>query len=285
MNQPWFKFYPTDWRSDPRLRMCSMAARGLWVEMIALMHEATPYGHLLVAGHSPTDAQLAVLAGAPPDQIPDLIGELETAGVFSRTKEGVVYSRKMTRMAKKSATARRNGKSGGNPSLSKESAFSALDNQEDKPPDKPQKPEARNQKPEDIPDGISENARASDAGFDAFWAIYPHKVGKRDARSAFGRAVKRVPLDVLMAGLRRYVAKTDDRPWCNPATWLNQDRWDDQPAPVPRNRTPPPSGRPANAAEAAAMIASQMRERDYEAGNHGRTGRDVEFLPAGKVEP
>lgn len=91
--------------------------------------------------------------------------------------------------------------------------------------------------------------------------------------------MKRVPMDDLMAGLRRYVAKTDDRPWSNPATWLNQDRWDDQPAPVPRNRAPPPSGRPANAAEAAVMIASQMRERGDEAGNDGRIGRDVEFIP------
>ena len=64
--------------------------------MIALMHEATPYGHLLVSGRSPTDAQLAVLVGATPDQIPELLGELESAGVFSRTREGVIYSRKMT---------------------------------------------------------------------------------------------------------------------------------------------------------------------------------------------
>lgn len=114
---PWFKFYPTDWRSDPALRMCSIAARGLWIEMIALMHEAVPYGHLIVSGQSPTDTQLAVLAGTPSDQIPGLICELESAGVFSRTKEGVIFSRKMTRAAKKSAIARKNGKNGGNPSL------------------------------------------------------------------------------------------------------------------------------------------------------------------------
>lgn len=120
MAEPWMKFYPTDWRSDPRLRMCGMAARGLWIEMIALMHEAAPYGHLLVSGRSPTDAQLAVLAGAPPDQVPELIGELESAGVFSRTKEGVIYSRKMTRAAKKAALDRKAGNRGGNPKLKEE---------------------------------------------------------------------------------------------------------------------------------------------------------------------
>lgn len=145
MADPWIKFYTSDWRSDPALRMCSIAARGVWIEMICLMHEASPYGHLLVNGHRPTDAQLAVLVGMPPDQLSDCKGELEAAGVFSTTKEGVIYSRKMTRMAKKAATARRNGRKGGNPKLSKESENSALDNLPDKAQDKPQKPEARSQ--------------------------------------------------------------------------------------------------------------------------------------------
>ncbi|MFC3628233.1 hypothetical protein ACFOM8_02100 [Paracoccus angustae] len=145
MADPWLKFYPTDWRSDPALRMCSLASRGLWIEMIALMHEAVPYGHLLVAGRSPTDAQIAVLAGAPSDQIPELLGELEAAGVFSRTKDGVIYSRKMTRTAKKAAIARKNGKNGGNPVLCKSKDNQQSDNQKATDRVKPQKPEARSQ--------------------------------------------------------------------------------------------------------------------------------------------
>lgn len=160
MSDPWMKFYPTDWRSDPALRMCSMAARGLWIEMIALMHEAVPYGHLLVSGRSPTDTQLAVLAGAPPEQISEMIGELESAGVFSRTKEGVIYSRKMTRTAKKAAIARKNGKNGGNPSLSKQSRNPPSDNHQDKGGVKPQKPEARDKS---IPEANASGRDASPA--------------------------------------------------------------------------------------------------------------------------
>jgi hypothetical protein len=118
--------------------------------MIALMHEAVPYGHLIVSGQSPTDTQLAVLAGVSSEQVPDLIGELESAGVFSRTKEGVIYSRKMTRSAKKAAIARRNGKNGGNPSLRKSTDISSSDIQNSTDVVKPQKPEARIQK-EDKP--------------------------------------------------------------------------------------------------------------------------------------
>jgi len=68
--------------------------------------------------------------------------------------------------------------------------------------------------------------------FAEFYAAYPHKVGKRAAATAFERARRRVPMAEIMAGLARYASKTDDRPWCNPATWLNQDRCHDQPGPA-----------------------------------------------------
>lgn len=82
------------------------------------------------------------------------------------------------------------------------------------------------------------------AGFADFWSLFPNKVGKRDAEKAFAAAVKRDTLDAILAGVRRYASKTDDRPWCNPATFLNQDRWADQPAAMvqqhQRSTAPPP---------------------------------------------
>lgn len=79
-----------------------------------------------------------------------------------------------------------------------------------------------------------------------FWTLYPNKVGKGDAMAKL-RTVRRnrtVDWTELIAGLRRYVAKTDDRPWCNPATWLHQQRWTDQPAtPVSANGQRPHDNR------------------------------------------
>lgn len=161
MAEPWFKFYPTDWRADPALKMCSLAARGLWIEMLGFMHDAAQYGHLLVANRPPTDAQLAVLIGSTPAQISELLGELEAAAVFSRTRKGVIYSRKMVRDAKKAETARKNGKKGGNPSLSNKRINPSSDNQPDKGEDKPQKPEARSQIEDD--GGGCGSARATEA--------------------------------------------------------------------------------------------------------------------------
>lgn len=149
---PWLKFYPQDWRADEKLRLCSLSARGLWIEMLALMHRSERYGQLLISGRVPTDAQLAVQVGAPPNEVTAMLAELESAGVFSRAASGAIYSRRMTRDEKKAKIARQNGKTGGNPNLRKEKGNTASDNGSVKPPDKggdkPQIPEARSQKPD-----------------------------------------------------------------------------------------------------------------------------------------
>jgi len=72
------------------------------------------------------------------------------------------------------------------------------------------------------------------AGFDRFWEIYPNKVGKPIAAKKFAAALRVASFEAIMAGLSAYVAKLDDRPWCNPSTWLHQQRWADQPAEVAR---------------------------------------------------
>ncbi len=78
-----------------------------------------------------------------------------------------------------------------------------------------------------------QNKRAREADFDIFWEQYPHKVGKGAARKAFEGIQKsnKANLQELIDGLSRYVqTKPPDRNWCNPATWLNQERWGDEPA-------------------------------------------------------
>jgi hypothetical protein len=144
---PWMKFYPQDWRADERLRLCGLAARGLWLEMLAIMHRSERYGHLLIDGRVPTDTQLALLAQAPPSEVSVLITELETSGVFSRTAKGVIYSRRMTRDHKKAEIARKNGGKGGNPKLCKTEENPLSDNPPVKGEVKPQRPEARDSDP------------------------------------------------------------------------------------------------------------------------------------------
>lgn len=100
--RPWLKFYPSDWRGDPKLRMCSIGARGLWAEMICLMHEADPYGHLLINASQVTNRQLASLAGITQPDCMKFMAELESSGVYSRTENKTIFSRRMVRDAAKS---------------------------------------------------------------------------------------------------------------------------------------------------------------------------------------
>lgn len=137
MAAPWMKFYPSDWRSDPALRMCSIAARGLWAELMCIMHEAEPYGHLLIKGARIPKAKLAILVGISDRECSALLLELEANGVMSRTEDGTIYSRRMVRDAEKSAKDKANGKLGGNPKV--KGGVNPPDNGEDKA----QKPEAR----------------------------------------------------------------------------------------------------------------------------------------------
>lgn len=96
--------------------------------------------------------------------------------------------------------------------------------------------------------------------FDDFWAEYPNKVGKPKAKAAFLAARKRgTPFAAIMAGLARYVAsKPVDRAWLNPATFFNQDRWDDQPAKV----IPMARGSPAPVFNLIDGLIGQMDEAD-----------------------
>jgi hypothetical protein len=85
------------------------------VDLIGLMHDAEPYGHLLVNGKAPTTKQLAAILGDSEKELKNLLVELESAGVFSKTEAGVITSRRMVRDEEKAREDANNGRRGGNP--------------------------------------------------------------------------------------------------------------------------------------------------------------------------
>src|SRR5260364_320845 len=98
MKRPSFQFYPADWRKDSALQSCSIAARGLWIEMKCIMHECEPYGYLSINGHAMNAAQLARLVGESEKAIKGLLGELENAGVFRAQKPAVFIQEEWSMM-------------------------------------------------------------------------------------------------------------------------------------------------------------------------------------------
>ena len=117
MTKPWLKFYPADWRADPRLRMCTLAARGLWIDLISYMHEGQPYGHLTIDGVQPALNDIAALVARPVTDVRKALAELEAKQVFSRAESGAIYSRRMVRDNEKAIANVINGYEGGNPNV------------------------------------------------------------------------------------------------------------------------------------------------------------------------
>lgn len=70
--------------------------------------------------------------------------------------------------------------------------------------------------------------------FDAFWKEYPRKIAKPNAQRAFAKALGKSNLKAILAGLAKWKVS---RQWTkdggefipHPATWLNQERWNDEP--------------------------------------------------------
>lgn len=86
--------------------------------MLSLMWETDRRGYLQHASGKPISPdQLARMTGGSADEVSRLLTELEDCGVFSRTPEGVVFSRRMTRDERKRRLCEAAGRLGGNPTL------------------------------------------------------------------------------------------------------------------------------------------------------------------------
>ena len=85
------------------------------------------------------------------------------------------------------------------------------------------------------PSAAREKASRSSApaGFDEFWQAYPKKTGKGAAIKAYQTAIKITGLETMLGAI---AVQRNSEQWCkdggqfvpNPATWLNQMRWEDQ---------------------------------------------------------
>ena len=82
-----------------------------------------------------------------------------------------------------------------------------------------------------------------DRQFVRFWAAYPRRTGKGQARKAWAKAVRAGadPEQIIEAAGRFTALRGNEDPQFtpHPATWLNGERWDDAPDPEPQQNTGP----------------------------------------------
>jgi len=275
---PWVRFFPSDWLGGTR--GMSAVETGIYITLIATMYER---GEPIVEDH----ARLARLCGASNSAFRKALDTLIDEGKITRIEAGLwndrvekeqVYLSEKSEVGSRAANARWGKKHNKNNDADDADALQT------------QCQGNANQKPDtryistDV-DIKETRTRDFTSEFEShFWPIYPNKVGKPVARTAFIKARVKADLETIMAGLRAYVSKTDDRAWCNPSTWLNQERWADAPAQVPRGHAPPGGQQPAMMADLTGALLRQMTDRQndepdsenrstietsYSGGNHG----------------
>lgn len=82
---------------------------------------------------------------------------------------------------------------------------------------------------------MAERCICCDEEFIEFWSVYPRHVGKKAARIAYARARRSADKKTIMIGVRRYANEcvgVEPRYIAHAATWLNGERWEDEPAPA-----------------------------------------------------
>lgn len=83
-------------------------------------------------------------------------------------------------------------------------------------------------------DKSSTRPAARDDEFDQWYAVYPRKIDKGHARTAFKAARKKASLETLLAAAEQFALHskgTEAKFLAYPATWLNGERWEDEAPP------------------------------------------------------
>lgn len=251
-SRPWFRFFPSDWRSG--CAGLSVVERGVYISILTIIYdEGGPV--------SRDDKRLARECGTTVTVLKKSLDGLVSLGKLVIGEDGCIsnfraafelneravyestQSENATSRWKKDKQNQQQDDAAALPMHNFSDAVVMPARARPQPHPHPQKKDKEETRARalDPPDDWPNDFR------DQFWSQYPHRVGRAAAVVALERVRKRqaVTWAALTAGLSRYVAKTDDRPWCNPATWLNQARWDDVPAAVGPKHSPRGPPRPS----------------------------------------
>lgn len=209
---PAFLFYPEDFMAGT----AHMPPLAVGVYIRCLCHQ---WSH----GSIPSD-QTAIgrLCGALPDEIATAWPMV--AGKFSDAGEGTLANKRLESVrAELAAISRRRAKSG---KLGASSRWGDGKRDGKRMASGMAKPKQANDK-----HMASRVEDVNGDAFEAFWKAFPsgRKKSKGKAREAFGKAVKKIAADELIANAIEYAASDEGNGQFvkMPETWLNQECWND----------------------------------------------------------
>jgi hypothetical protein len=268
-NTIWDPFFWSDWQSDQELKLCPLFAQAIWMRCLCVAAQSKRRGYVLIKGKKPANEDLARLFGCTVDEVVDGLEEIKNNEVCGETSDGILFSRRMVREAKRKAASRKGGKIGGRTTYgNRKGIFATQDDTQDDTQSETQDPPlntahnthgARARVSTSTSTSIS---KETETLFDQFWNLYPKKVGKPSARKAYERALRRDEPETISAGATAYATARRGEPvryTKNPATWLNDDGWNDE---TIADKTP--SSSPQNSGEQSNFASArntQMRAR------------------------
>lgn len=118
---PAFQFYPGDWRKDPSVQALEFHDRGVWFEMLCLMHESPDRGKLILPNGTPLpDDAIARIIGLDKQKFNQTLTTLLLYGVAKQDPDTkVIFNKRMVEDERIRRIRAEAGKLGGNPQLIK----------------------------------------------------------------------------------------------------------------------------------------------------------------------
>ena len=251
VKKPSFQFYPGDWLRDP-VSGCCLAAQGLWLRMMIIMHDSERYGYLSLNGHPMKPEVIARRCGCTDDEYKTLFAELETAGVPRITNEGIVFSKRMTedeKHRKNWSVRQRKKREKQNVTLlshkchavsSPSSSFSVKKEHisstqyliDRGPPDSGQG--HMSDKNKTISQPTVSKRQKHEASFERFWSVWEKRIDKAEALQVWCRLepdeelLEMIVKDVEIRMQSEEWTK-ENRQYCpSPARYLRRRKWEDQ---------------------------------------------------------
>ena len=212
---PALQFYTGDWRKDPGVQSLPYYERGIWFEILCLMHESAQRGKLLLNGLPMPEEALSQILGLDKGEVKRVVNLLLERGVASRDQESNAFM--CRRMVRDELVRRQNAKSGalgGNPNLKagKTCVSQPKDNPRDNQGDN--RMDNHSHKPDVTPSVAVTSSNNTplppepgDDDFQVLWLQHPDPDGRKSALRSFRASVKsREDLADLARALQNYKA-------------------------------------------------------------------------------
>ena len=135
---PALQFYVGDWKKDLGVQALGYEERGIWIELLFLMHESERRGYFQLNGKAVPDEMTSKILRIHGNKWKKVKRKLEETNIVSFEPDtGIMFNRRMVRDEEKREKSKENGKLGGNPNFQKGKPNPYYDNRIDNRKDNP----------------------------------------------------------------------------------------------------------------------------------------------------